>query len=194
MQNRIIWLLLICFCAGMTRAADLATTVFVKTPSPAPETLQTPRALAVDPAGCPCYVLDSGLHRVVSFTFAGEPVKTWYFNELGLPEDMPMPADPLLPQPQLAVAQKTVYLLTLNRASRRLDLIAIDGQESSRAVTLPAGAGNGAVALDSGGRAWSPICVRAARIRKWYWRGKAMMVPSPPSSATSSRVRRARAG
>ncbi len=72
MHIRFTWLLLlICLCGGIARAEDVSTTDFVKTPDPAPETLIAPRALVADAASRECYVLDSGLHRVVSFLSMG---------------------------------------------------------------------------------------------------------------------------
>ena len=153
MYTRFTWLfvVLVCLCAGGVGAEDLLTTDFVKTPDPTPETLVAPRALVADGATRLCYVLDGGLHRVVSFTFDGQPVKAWDLAKLGMDAAAIATADPLLPQPAMAVAQQCAYLLKVRRGTRRLDVILIDGTGAGRTLTLPEDAENGAVALDNTG-------------------------------------------
>lgn len=138
-------LLFICCCALFAHATELHTQVFVKTPAPARDELLAPRALAVDASTRLCYVLDSGLRRVVSFNFDGQAVGAWPLEALGTQ----MPADPLLPQPALAVAKKSAYLLLVNRVQHQLEVRVIDGPGAGRTLTMPDDATNGAVALDN---------------------------------------------
>jgi len=150
MRNRnTLFILLLCLGAVWGRAAELHTEVFAKTLEPKPETMKTPRALVADVSTRQCYVLDSGLRRVVSFNFEGEPVGLWSFESLGVDAGLPMPADPLLPQPALAVVKKTTYLLTTNRKQQQVELTVIDGTGTGRAIDLPDAAVNGAIALDN---------------------------------------------
>lgn len=150
MTFRFLFMLGLAASALLCRAADLTASVFVKAPVPEPGAFITPRVLAVDSAASTCYILDSGLGRVVSTTLDGQPKKSWTLAALGVAA--PLPSDPLLPNPALAVTSDTVYLLNINRARMQVELVTLEGKGDPRLVDLPDGATNGAVTVDSAGR------------------------------------------
>ncbi len=156
----LILLLLVCLGAAAL-AGELTTELFVETPAPGARDLLTPRALTVDPGTGRLYVLDAGLERVLVLAPDGQPVTAW-----PLPESVSssMPVDPLLPAPVLAAAGDSVYLLRLDRGARLVELMPVDGPGQGRTVTLPEGAGNGAVTLDAQGHVLVAYLHAAAKL------------------------------
>lgn len=145
-----VFTLLVC-CSLVAMADDLPTRLFAQSPTPALADIMLPRALVVDTTVSRCYVLDSGLERVVSFTTEGRPLTAWPLTKLGV-DLSGMPADPLMPAPVLATGGGSTYLLFLDRSSRRLDVHLIEGTGKSRVLVLPDGGMNGAIAMDTDGQ------------------------------------------
>jgi len=141
---------LLMLSACLVLAEEVTAGAFARTPAPGPGEFVAPRALVVDPATSRCYIIDSGLGQVVAVTLDGQQVGSWTLEALGVL--MPLPADPVLPNPALAVAGKTIYLLNLDRGEREIELVSLSGPGASHSVTLPEGASNGALAVDSDGR------------------------------------------
>jgi hypothetical protein len=148
MRVRLVALLLTLCLGAAALAGELTAEPFAETPSPGARDLLSPRAVTVDAGTGRLYILDAGLGRVLVLAPDGHPVTAW-----PLPESVSssMPADPLLPAPVLAAAGDTVYLLHIDRAARQVELFVVDGPGQGREVTLPDGAGYGAVTLDAAG-------------------------------------------
>ena len=140
MKLYIVWALLAgCLAAGC--AKDLPAALFVSTPAPRPMELISPCALAANPAGTRCYVLDGGLRRVLVATPDGQLIAA---------KPLPEKADPL--EAKLAVTRDAAYLLQVNREKQAVELLAVDGPGGNRTVEQPDGAVDGAFTLDVAGR------------------------------------------
>lgn len=152
MKSLAIWMLFLLGAAGIC-AGDLRADLFAMTPDAAPTAMMTPRALAAGAALNRCYVLDTGLGRVLSLTPDGQYINTWPLAKLEVVLAAPLPTDPLLPSPALAVTDNTACLLNLDRVKHQLSVAVIEGNDHSRTITIPERAVNGAVALDNDGHA-----------------------------------------
>ena len=58
-------------------SVEVTARLVARSPKPGPGELETPRVLAVQSATATCYVLDSGLERVVAITLDGQELKNW---------------------------------------------------------------------------------------------------------------------
>lgn len=148
MIARLFTLLLLLMLASLsTLAGEVTADIFAKTPEAVQGEFGTPRSIVADPATGRFFVLDSGQARVMAMTFDGQQTGSWSLRALGA--QTPLPADPLLPMPSLAVAGDTVYFLNFDRAEQRVELVTLDGPGDPRTVYLPEKATNGAVTLDN---------------------------------------------
>lgn len=146
-------ILLLCIICVAVQADEMRATLLVETPTPSPTELLLPRTLAASAALNRCYVLDSGLHRIVALTADGVYAAHWPLSAFDIDLAGNMPADPLLPAPALVTTRDGVLLLVVNRAKKQLDIAVVDGEGDRRTVPLPDGSSNGAFTLDADGRA-----------------------------------------
>jgi len=140
MKITLVWALL-AMCAAVALAKSLPSDIFASTPAPGQMELMSPCALAVNAAGTRCYVLDSGLRRLLAATPDGQFVSA---------KALPDKAEPAAAT--LAATRDAVYLLQVDDDAGKLSLLPLDGPGKGRVLALPDGAGGGAFTLDAAGR------------------------------------------
>ena len=77
-------------CAMLATAGELHTELFTETPTLNATELLQPRVIYANAATNRCYILDSGLNRVIAVAADGRAVMAWPYADEGA-----MPADPL---------------------------------------------------------------------------------------------------
>lgn len=146
-----IMMVLVCVSVQWALANSIQCRPFIAQPAPAANELLAARAMVINQTTGRCYVLDAGLRRILTFAGDGASSTAKSFDALGVYE-LAMPEEPLLPQPALAVAEKSAYLLDIDRGTRSVKVIPVDGGGTRRTVALPEGAKYAAVTLDLHGR------------------------------------------